>query len=260
MSRPPQPPQQQAQAAKAARQLLRAPALRFSKPTRRRASYAPGAPATTCSPPCTAICLRRRPSLRVLVAQACDGRGRARSGTSGLLGMSSSLRNTTRRRPRSTVGLREYAVSCGEPRAPQRTPGRRRSALRDGAAAVACSRTHLELPRYPQDGEHLRNVLENRVGAGERCGHLAPLRHRFGLEIHGVQDEPPVAVQRVRQALRLLREAHHGGSAPQPASALRLARQACRNSTASCARGRKRLGRAVPGDTLYRQHFSRTAR
>ena len=94
----------------------------------------------------------------------------------------------------------------------QRIPGRSRS------SRVPCTR--LELPGYPQDGEHLRNVLQNRVGASQRCRHLAPLRHGFGLEIHGVQDEPPVAVQRVRKALRLLREAHHGGgaaAAPLPA-------------------------------------------
>ena len=112
---PPQPPQQQGSAARAARQLPRAPALRFSKPTRRHASCAPDAPAAACSPPCTAFCLRggaRLASLSFCVTQACTGRGRARSGTSGLLGMSSSLRSTTRRRPRSTVGLREYALSC----------------------------------------------------------------------------------------------------------------------------------------------------
>lgn len=47
-------------------------------------------------------------------ALALPCRGRARFGTSGLCGMSSSVRITTRRRPRSIVGLREYALSCAE--------------------------------------------------------------------------------------------------------------------------------------------------
>ena len=134
---PPQPPQQQAKAAREAQRLLQAPAQRSSKQTRRRASCAPGAPAAACSPPCTATCLRsgaRLTSLSFCVPQACNGRGRARSGTSGLLGMSSSLRSTTRRRPRSTVGLREYALSCAAAgHASAHAPGAR--AAHSGTAA-----------------------------------------------------------------------------------------------------------------------------
>ena len=51
--------------------------------------------------------------------------------------MSSSLRSTTRRRPRSTVGLREYDLSCGSRARLSARPGRRVSPSRGRAAAGA---------------------------------------------------------------------------------------------------------------------------